>query len=71
MGYCIHALATRIHNADRLAPMAVSHVEARWKPRLTRPQPKNMTAKNVASRKKAMMPSIASGAPKISPTKWE
>ena len=68
-GYCIHALATRIHNAERLAPMAVSHVEARWKPRDTRFHPKNMTAKKVLSRKKAIIPSIANGAPKISPTK--
>ena len=57
--------------ADRLAPTAVSQVAERWKPRLTRFQPKNMTATNVLSRKKARMPSMASGAPKMSPTKWE
>ena len=34
-------------------------------------EPKNMTATNVLSRKKARMPSMASGAPKMSPTKWE
>src|ERR1035437_8561278 len=28
-GFCIHELATRIHNADKLAPIAVSHVEVR------------------------------------------
>ena len=68
VGYCIHALATRIHNADRLAPIAVSHVAARWNLGLTFFQPKNITAMNVDSIKKAKMPSTASGAPKMSPT---
>ncbi len=68
-GYCIQALATRIQRADRLAPIAVSHVAARWAPRLTFSQPKNITAMKVLSRKKARMPSMASGAPKMSPTK--
>ena len=27
-----HAFATRIHQADSVAPTPVSHVEARWKP---------------------------------------
>ena len=67
-GYCIHALATRIHSAERVAPMTVSHVEARCMPRLTLPHPKYITATNVASMKKATMPSMASGAPKMSPT---
>ena len=70
-GYCIHALATRIHRAERLAPMAVSHVAVRWKPFETLFQPKNMMAMKVLSMKKAMMPSTASGAPKMSPTKCE
>ena len=70
-GYCIHELATRIHHAERLAPKAVSHVAVRWKPRLTLRQPKNITAMKVDSRKNARMPSMASGAPKMSPTKWE
>ena len=51
--------------------MAVSHVEARWNFSLTLPQPKNMTAPNVASMKKARMPSMARGAPKMSPTNQE
>ncbi len=29
MGYCIHALATRIQKADRVAPVKTSHVESR------------------------------------------
>ena len=70
-GYCIHELATRIHHADRFAPIAVSHVAARWKRLETFRQPKNMTAMNVDSIKKAKMPSTASGAPKMSPTKCE
>ena len=53
------------------APMAVSHVEARWKPLLTLPQPKNITATKVASMKKAKIPSMASGAPNMSPTNHE
>ena len=68
VGYCIQALATKIHSADSVAPMAVSHVEARWKRGLTFFQPKNITAMNVDSIKKARMPSMASGAPKMSPT---
>ena len=70
-GCCIHELATKIHTADMAAPMPVSHVAARWKRLLTFSQPKNITAKNVASMKKAKMPSIASGAPKMSPTNQE
>ena len=70
-GCCIQALATRIHSAERFAPMAVSHVAVRWKPFETLFQPKNMMVMKVLSMKKAMMPSTASGAPKMSPTKCE
>ena len=70
-GFCIHALATSIHHAESVAPMPVSQVEARWKPALTFFQPKNITATNVLSMKKATMPSTASGAPKMSPTSHE
>ena len=70
-GFCIHALATRIHQAEMVAPRPVSHVEARWKPRLTFFQPKYITATNVDSMKKATMPSMAKGAPKMSPTNHE
>ena len=70
-GCCIHALATRIHQAEIVAPNPVNQVEARWKRLLTFPQPKNITAINVASMKKAKIPSIANGAPKISPTNHE
>ena len=67
-GYCIQAFATRIHSAEIDAPSAVSHVEARWNLGDTFFQPKNITAMNVDSMKNAKIPSIASGAPKISPT---
>ena len=70
-GSCIQALATRIHHAEMVAPRPVSHVEARWKPRDTFFQPKNITATKVLSMKKATMPSMASGAPKMSPTNQE
>ena len=67
-GFCIQAFATRIHQAEIVAPSPVSQVEARWKRLLTLSQPKNITAMNVASIKNARIPSIASGAPKMSPT---
>ena len=70
-GYCIQALATKIHQAEIVAPSPVSQVEARWKRLLTLFQPKNITAMKVASMKNARIPSIASGAPKISPTNQE
>ena len=70
-GYCIQALATKIHQAEMVAPRPVSQVEARWNPRDTLFQPKNITATNVDSMKKATMPSTANGAPKMSPTNQE
>ena len=70
-GYCIHAFATRIHQAEIVAPRPVSHVDARWKPADTFFHPKNMTATKVDSMKNATMPSTASGAPKMSPTNHE
>src|SRR5210317_1289269 len=67
-GYCIQAFATRIHKAERFEPRATIQVANRWVFLETRSQPKNMTAKNDASRKKAKIPSAARGAPKMSPT---
>lgn len=60
-GCCIHALATRIHHAEMVAPNPVSHVEARWNPFDTLFHPKYMTATKVDSMKKATMPSMARG----------
>ena len=70
-GFCIQPLATRIQYAEMVAPMPVSQVDARWKRLETLFQPKNITAKKVASMKKARMPSMASGAPNMSPTNQE
>ena len=70
-GCCIQPFATRIQKADIAAPIPVIHVEARWKRRPTLSHPKNMTATNVASIKNANMPSMARGAPKMSPTNHE
>ena len=67
-GYCIQAFATSIHSAEMVAPATVSHVEARWAPRLSFFHPKNMSEMKVASMKKARIASMARGAPKISPT---
>ncbi|MPM41741.1 hypothetical protein SDC9_88400 [bioreactor metagenome] len=70
-GYCIQAFATSIQSADRMVPIATSQVESKWAFLLTLSHPKNMMAKKVLSRKNAKIPSIASGAPKISPTNHE
>ena len=51
--------------------MQVSQVAARWNLGPTRFQPKNITATKVDSMKKASRPSMASGAPKMSPTNQE
>ena len=51
--------------------MAVSQVDTRWAFLLTLFQPKYITAKKVLSMKNAKIPSMASGAPKMSPTNHE
>ena len=68
VGYIIQALATRIHRADRFVPRAMRKVTARWPPLERRFQPKKNRPMKVDSMKKAIRPSIASGAPKMSPT---
>ncbi|MNR19005.1 hypothetical protein D3C85_1357680 [compost metagenome] len=67
-GFCIQPLAIRIHRADRLVPRATMKVTNRCPTRGSLSQPKNMRPTKVASRKKAISPSMASGAPKMSPT---
>ena len=67
-GFCIQPLATRIHRADRLVPRATRKVTSRWVTGRSLSQPKNIRPTKVASRKKAISPSMASGAPKMSPT---
>ena len=70
-GFCIHPFATSIQSAERFEPTATNQVERRWNPLLTLSHPKNITAKNVLSIKNAKIPSIAKGAPKMSPTNQE
>ena len=67
-GFCIQPLAIRIHSAEKLEPMATSQVATRCCTLVMRSQPKKNRPTKVASRKKAIRPSIASGAPKMSPT---
>ena len=67
-GFCIQPLAIRIHSADRLEPIATAHVTIRCPTLGSLSQPKKNSPTKVASRKNAISPSIASGAPKMSPT---
>ena len=67
-GFCIQPLATRIQRADRLEPIAVRKVTARCWRLVSRSHPRKNKPMNVDSRKKAIRPSMANGAPKMSPT---
>ncbi len=67
-GFCIHALAIRIHSAERFEPSATRKVTSKCWTFVNRLQPKKNMPTNVDSRKNAISPSIASGAPKMSPT---
>ncbi len=67
-GFCIQPLAIRIQSALRLVPMAISSVTSKCCVLGNRSQPKKNSPIMVDSRKKAIRPSIASGAPKMSPT---
>ena len=57
--------------AERMVPRLASQIEARCTLGDTRPRPKIHTPRNVDSMKKARRPSMASGAPKMLPTKTE
>ncbi len=70
-GFCIHALAISIQRADKFEPTATNHDDIIWNFLLTLSHPKNITAINVDSRKKARIASIANGAPKMSPINQE
>ena len=70
-GCCIHEFAARMKNAERLVAMPTAQIVTRWASFGSRSHPKIHRPTNVASRKNAMSPSIASGAPKTSPTKRE
>ncbi|MFT3854948.1 MAG: hypothetical protein QM733_19755 [Ilumatobacteraceae bacterium] len=67
----MNELAARMKYAEANEPVAASQMQARWTRRDSRSQPKIHKPRNVDSRKKATSPSIASGAPKMSPTKRE
>ena len=68
-GFCIHALATRIHQAEIVAPSpGVSQVEARWKAFAHLIPTKEHHCDERGLHEKAKIPSMASGAPKMSPT---
>src|SRR5215212_7442339 len=70
-GCCIQAFASRIHKAEKSAPMATNQMEAKCTFSGIFPSPKIHTPRKVDSRKNASSDSKASGAPKISPTKRE
>ncbi len=57
--------------AESIAPTATIQMVNRWMRGDSRPQPKSHSPRKVDSRKNAASPSIASGAPKTSPTKRE
>ncbi len=57
--------------AEMFVPIAASQIVARCSRFGSRCHPKIHRPRNVDSRKNAIRPSIASGAPKMSPTKRE
>ncbi len=67
----MNALAAMMKYAEAMLPMATAQMVARWRPRGSLSQPKIQSPMNVASKKKASRPSIASGAPNTSPTNRE
>ncbi len=68
-GCCIQEFATRMKYAERIVASEAHQMVARWMRLGRRPQPKIHKPRNVDSTKKASSASIASGAPKTSPTK--
>ena len=65
----MNELAARMKYAESRVPMWTAHMHAAWSLSGRRPQPKIHRPRKVDSRKKASSASIASGAPKMSPTK--
>ena len=57
--------------AESIEPMATAQIDARWTPRGNRLQPNTQMPRKVDSRKNAIRPSIASGAPNTPPTNRE
>ena len=60
-----------MNQADSAVPKETSQMVARCRRGDSRPRPKIHRPMNVDSRKNAARPSMASGAPKMSPTKRE
>ena len=70
-GFCMKAFAARMKYAEMIEAIEVNQIVARWAAFGSLSQPKIHSPIKVASRKKAIRPSMASGAPKMSPTKRE
>ena len=70
-GVCCHEFATRIQNAEIVAPTATIRTENQCIPLETFSRPNKYKPRKPDSRKNANRPSAASGAPKISPTNFE
>ena len=67
----MNEFAARMKYADRMVPSAAIQIVARCTFLGSRSQPKIHRPRKVDSRKKASSPSMASGAPKMSPTNRE
>src|SRR5689334_12487240 len=70
-GCCMNEFAAMMKNAEALTPNATIQMHARCSARGSRLQPKIHKPMNVDSKKNAISPSNASGAPKMSPTNFE
>jgi hypothetical protein len=70
-GCCMNEFAVMMKNADRFTAIATIQMQARCTSLGNRVQPKIHSPMKVDSKKNATRPSIASGAPKMSPTKRE
>ena len=70
-GYCIQALATRIHHAEKCCTDTCQPCRCQVETFTYFVPAKEHNGNDVASIKKARIPSMASGAPKISPTNQE
>ncbi len=70
-GRCIHELAAMMKNAESQLPSAKSQTVARWRRGPSLFQPKIQRPRKVDSSMNAASPSMASGAPKTSPTNVE
>ena len=67
----MNELAARMKYAESSVPVAAIQIVARCTFLDSRSHPKIHSPRKVDSRKKASRPSMASGAPKMSPTKRE